>query len=79
MVAFEEGVEARKAGVCFDALPPSYVLRVTKLGTPVPNDNGIAWQAGWVSVGRTATRLEVEAANRLTNLGQFRSRHRRDY
>lgn len=74
---FQMGVAARKAGAGFCDFPDSCLDRLTKLGTRVPNCAGIEWQRGWESVQRFAGKLEVEAATRLTDLGQFRSRHRR--
>jgi len=74
---FQQGIEANKANIAYDGFPEEYLERTTKLGTRVANDLGQEWQKGWNSVVRVASKVEVESANRLTDLGQFRSRHRR--
>jgi hypothetical protein len=64
------GAEAYKAGQQLDANP-----------FPRNSEESGAWQDGWRNEygkanPRVASRQEVEEATRLTDVGQFRSRHR---
>jgi ribosome modulation factor len=65
------GMEAHAVGQPLDSNP-----------YPRNSEERGAWADGWRVAEdranpRIATKAEVEAATRLTDLGQFRSRHRR--
>jgi len=71
MTETREGMEAYKSGKALDANP-----------YPRNSEERGAWADGWRVAAdnanpRVATKAEMEAATRLTDLGQFRSRHRR--
>lgn len=73
---FHDGLDARNAGQSVNDNP--HVVGYTKLGAPKLSDEGREWERGFYSVPRVATAREVAAATALTDVGQFRSRHRRE-
>lgn len=74
---FEAGMIAFAAGKTEADNP--YICGVTKFGNPKMTEEGHDWLAGFISAkpARVTGAAERAAADRLTNLGQFRKRYRR--
>ena len=75
---FNAGRKAFFDGLSREANP--FICGTTKLGAPKFSDFdlGSEWDAGFQSCRtRSATKAEIEAATRATDLGQFRKRFRR--
>ncbi len=69
----QEGREAFAVGKSLSDNP--YVVGFTKLGSPKLSEDGIEWEQGYASVGRAASRHEIEAAATV-NVSQFGKRAR---
>lgn len=76
MSPFEAGKIAKASGKSSDENP--YIVGYTKLGAPKLSEEGHDWQAGFASVGRVASKEEVEAA-RSVEVSRFRRKSNRYY
>jgi hypothetical protein len=76
MSTFQAGVEAKKSGKTENDNP--YIIGKTKLGANRLSEEGIEWQSGFNSVGRVASKEEMNAA-RLVDVSRFRRKSNRYY
>lgn len=75
-MSFEAGKKAKLEGKMVQDNP--FIVGYTKLGNPKLSDEGIAWEAGFNSIGRVASQKEMNEASKV-DVSRFRRKSNRSY
>ena len=76
MTPFEAGRIAKLEGKADTANP--FIIGYTKLGSPKLSEEGVEWQSGFASVGRVASKAEMNEAAKV-DVSRFRRKSNRSY
>lgn len=74
--SYEMGKAAKIAGKTANDNP--YIIGYTKLGSIKLSENGISWEQGFNSIGRIASKQEIEAARKV-DISRFKRKSNNYY
>lgn len=75
-MSFEAGRKAKLEGK--QASDNPFIVGYTKLGSPKLSDEGVAWEQGFASIGRVASKAEMNEAAKV-DVSRFRRKSNRSY